>query len=146
MPLLDIQGSITIQKNSGPRATRRLQANLSGPPISFHHLQSGWRAHVFEVFARPVSKYAATVRNQPRHDALDEVFLPRNCSPWPERFASHYVKRGIDQISKELVVRMWASVNRSNPVVRISLQQVRVLRMVVRMHQHGKVGLLIDMA
>src|SRR6266481_7196519 len=101
MPLLDIQGSITIQKNSRPRATRRLQANLSGLPISFHRLQSGWRAHVFDVFARPVSKYAATLRNQSRHNALGEVLFARNCSPCPKRFASHYVKRGIDQIAKE---------------------------------------------
>ena len=68
-----------------------------------------------------------------------------SCSPWPERFAPHHVKRRIDRIPKGLIVRMRASMNRSHPVVHVGLHQVRVLRVVVWMDHYRKVGFPIDM-
>jgi hypothetical protein len=138
--LFEIQRAVAIEKNCRAASGRLVQVDLPRLPIGRNSLEPLGGSHVFHVFVRSIRENPATIRDQTLDNISDEILFADRSHPRPQRFTPRDVERSIHEVAKESIGWMRTRVDPRHQISRVGFKQVRVVGMVVRVHQHGKVG------
>ncbi len=142
--LLDIQGTVAVEKHRRTQAAGLADVDLAGLPVGLDLLEPLWRSHVARVFARAIGEYAGAGGKQARQESLVKSRLFPASEPRSQRFAPHRIERGVDQIGKIAVWRMRIGVDCGQPSVIGDFQQIGIQRMIVGVSETGEVGFAVE--
>ena len=136
-----IERAIAVEENRRREAGGRGDRDFARLPVRFH-LEKAFRcSHVLGIFRCAVGEDTGLAVEQTLHDVLDEVRFARGTNPRGERVAPDDVECGVYEIRKELPFRMRVGMNGVNPAGGIRLDEIRVMRMVVRVDHGGEIGI-----